>query len=246
MIVKFRRSGKIATLTGLVLWFSVGMSVTHAAEPKPTIVDLINNLKSDSLRRQNGKWLQTWVEDPGFDDDGPAKVDIPNGYAVFADTGTGAGSVRHEFAVYYPEGKGAILVYYYENDMDTYRSELKFYQLNNGRLETIAGLLPPVTCRDLASPVTLKRFYQLPQIANAGDIGILPTYQLPRKGTAISAYCDTTKNRFSIEAALSLNEKLTHDEKAAITNVLDFSTWIEFAWNKKQGAFAAGKRHRRK
>lgn len=218
----------------------------RATEPKPTIVELINKLKPDSLRSQNGKWLQTWVEDPGFDDDGIAKVDISNGYAAFVDTGTGAGSVRHEFAIYFPEGKGAILAHYYENDMDTYRSELKFYQLNHGRLEPIAGLLPQVHCRDLASPATLKRFYQLPQLASAGDAGILPTYQLPRKGTAISAYCDTTKNRFGVEAALSLNEKLNHDEKAAIGNTLDFPTWVEFTWNKKQGVFATGKKHRRK
>lgn len=228
------------------LFLIFSLSHLYPGNPKPGIVDLINKLKADSLRNEKGKWLQTWVDDPGFDDQGPALVDIPNGYASFIDSGTGAGIIKHEFAVYYPDTGEAVLAHYFADDRDTYKSELKFYQLRQDKLEQVATLLPKLSCREFASDSTKKLFYQNAEVLKLKEDPVLPTYSLPRKGTAITAYCDTTMNRFNIEMPLSEQNNLSQDGKMAIISALDFPMRVEYYWNKKKGNFTIGKKYKPK
>ncbi len=245
MVSQIRRA-LMGVLATIVAWASVGILDTSATEPKPSIVDLINKLKPDSLRKANGKWLQTWVDDPGFGDKGPAIVDISSGFASFIDKGTGAGTIEHEFAIYYPENGGAVLAHNYTNDMDTYRSELKFYQLRAGKLALIESPMPKLSCRELASDTTKNKFYANAGVAKLADDPVLPTYSLPRKGTSIMAYCDASQNRFNIEAPLGEQGNLSHDDKAAIIAAIDFPFKMEYAWNKKKGLFIVAKRQKQK
>lgn len=210
----------------------------QAEDRKPTIVEMINLLKPGSLHKAKGKWVQTWVEDSGFEGVGPAMVDIPNGFASFADSGTGAGGISHEFAVYFPEHSGAILVHNFQDDRDTYVSELKFFQLRDGQLGGISSLLPRVSCRALATPNTIKIFYENPRLTGAANDPLLPTYVLPRKGTAISASCDTNKNRFNIAATMSGEDGLDPDAQAQVLGGMSYPKRLEFLWNKKSGAFS--------
>ena len=175
-----------------------GMRQPQAQSSKPTIVELINLLKPGSLTNEKGKWVQTWVDDPGFEGVNPTTVEIPNGFASFVDSGTGAGGISHEFAVYYTEGAGAILVHNFEDDRDTYKSNLKCYQVRAGKLVQADPILPKVTCREMASERTIRVFYKNPRLDGAAADPLLPTYALPRKGTTIVASCDTTRNRFNI------------------------------------------------
>lgn len=222
------------------------LSPLRAAAAKPTIVELINKLKPDSLRNEKGKWLQTWLDDPGFDDKGLAQVDLANAYVSIVDPGTGAGMISHEFAAYYPQGAGAILVHYYENDQGDYISDLKFYQLRQEKLEPIASLLPPLICRDFATDAAKKVFYQNAGIAGLKSDPVLPSYSIPRQGTTISAYCDASKNRFNIERPLGEQPNLSQEAKTAIINAVEFPFRIDYTWNNKKGSFAVGKKHPRK
>ncbi len=239
-----RRAKQLFGCCCLFLFFIVYQ--LHANNAKPGIVDLINKLKPDSLRNEKGKWIQTWVDDPGFDGQGPAVVDVPNGYASFIDSGTGAGTIAHEFAVYYPDTGEAVLAYYYANDQSTYESVLKFYQLRQGKLEQIASLLPKLSCREFAADATKKLFYQNAEISKLKEDPVLPTYSLPRKGTAITAYCDTSMNRFNIEMPLNGQNNLNQEDKMAIISAMDFPMGIEYYWNKKKGHFTIGKKFKHK
>lgn len=210
-----------------------------ADQARPDIVELINLLKPGSLRKENGKWVNTWVADSDFEGQAPSTIDIPNGFAAFVDSGTGAGGISHEFAVYYPEKSGAILVHSFDDDRDTYASEIKFYQLRQGRLEPIAPLLPNVSCRDLASANTIKILYENPRLTAAATDPLVPSYALPRKGTTIVASCDVNRNRFNIFDTMGNDPGLDPDTRQQILSTMSFPKRIEFVWNKKQGSFSA-------
>lgn len=208
----------------------------HAKGQKPDIVELINKLKPGSLKKVNGKWQQAWLDDPDFG--GEVLVDIPNGFASFSNGGTGAGGVSHDFAVYYPSTGGAILAHNLTDDRDSFKGELKFYQLKDNQLRPIDFMLPRFSCRELASLETKELFYANPVIAKLGYDPVLPGYRLPRKGTTISAYCDATSNRYNIMELLENNSKMSYDERADIMNAMKYPTEVEFTWNKKLGKFS--------
>ncbi|HRP70351.1 MAG TPA: hypothetical protein PLY93_12530, partial [Turneriella sp.] len=235
-----------AKCVGLLLGFSIVLSALsmqqlQAQNAKPTIVELINLLKPGSLTHEKGKWVQTWVDAPGFDGVQPATVDIPNGFASFVDTGTGAGSISHEFAVYYPEGAGAILVHNFQDDRDAYVSEIKFYQLRATKLQPVASPLTQPVCRDLASAATIKTFYKNPLLSGLDPDPILPTFELPRKGTTILAYCSGNLNRFQVQQTMAgkLDNNLDMQEK--IHQSIQFTSKIQYLWDKKKGVFRSKK-----
>ena len=208
-----------------------------ADKARPDIVELINLLKPGSLLRQSGGWVDTWVGE-SMD---PAVVDATNGYAAFLDSGTGGGKILHEFAVYYPDGAGAILVHNFQDDRDTYVSEIKFYQLQATKLQPIEPPLVKPVCRDLASAATIKGFYKNPMLSGLDPDPILPTFELPRKGTTILAYCSGNLNRFQVQQTMTGKLDNNTDLQEKIFQSIHFTSKVQYLWNKKKGAFTAKK-----
>lgn len=216
--------------------FILPASVTASETTKRTVVDYFNlsrNGDEPKIVQSNGSWR---IENP----DGPitlAVADIPNGYIEFIDPGTGGGSTTVSAALFFTNAKEPMLAVLEAGSTTgtcpdpTY--VLKIFHMEMDRMDQIRKVLP-----DLPLSLFLKKGYDPKKNAPnvLADQHYRIGYRLPRKGTTMEVFLETSNLACGMAmAGADMPKKEREEQESFLQNVRKEP--VKLKWNKTFGVF---------
>lgn len=223
----------IALIFGCLL---IPASVVASETTKRTVIDYYNlTLESGALKivQKNGSWR---IEN----EDVPiilSVADVPNGYIEFIDTGTGGGSTTVSAALFL-KGNGEPMLAVLEAGSTTGTCPdptyvLKIFHMEMGRMDQIRKVLP-----ELPVSLFLNKGYDPKKSAPMvlPDSSYRIGYRLPRKGTTMEAFLETSNIACGMAMAgdeMPKKERLAREE--FLRNVRKEP--VKLKWNKSTGMF---------
>lgn len=214
-----------------------GAASAPAQQKKRTIIDYFNLTKDSEepkIVQKGGSWQ---IEGPG----GPITLtvaDIANGYIEFIDSGTGGGS-RTVTAALFLAGNGEPMLAALEAGSTTGTCPdptyaLKIFHMEMGRMDQIRKVLP-----ELPLSLFLNKGYDPKKSAPhlAADSHFRIGYKLPRKGTTMEVFLDTSN--LVCGMAMSggdMPKKEREEQESFLQNVRKEP--VKLKWDKASGTFA--------
>ena len=216
----------------------LALSAAGASEPsaKRTVIDYYNLTKGEGepkIVQGKGSWL---VENA----DGPITLtvaDIPNGYLEYVDPGTGGGSTTISAALFL-KGNGEPMLAVLEAGSTTGTcpdptSVLKIFHMEMGRMDQIRKVLP-----ELPVSLFLNKGYDPKKSAPnvLPDTSYRIGYRLPRKGTTMEVFLETSNIACGMAmAGGDMPKKEREEREGFLQNVRKEP--VKLKWNKTFGVF---------
>ncbi len=158
-------------------------------------------------------------------------VDVPGGYILVSDPGTGGGTYTQEIALFLTKAGAAFLGVNETTFNGAYfERAIHFYRHDGKKLVPADSVLPALEAR-----LYFKEGYDASAAANKVRIG----YSLPRKGTTVTAAIDT----MLLERAATSGDFPPAEERQsreALKNIR--YTTIELNWDMGKGRFTIGRK----